>query len=344
MKSFINVIASDQRERSNPAPHSGLLRRPKRKWGLLAKTFYKPAVLVFALGTLSGNAFAMGLKSNATIESDVITLGDLFYDLPRDAGKVLGPAPKPGSEMVLTARDLTRVALAMNLPWRPTGAHEQISLRRAATLIEGATVKSVIARELSARGLPGKFDLSITMGGGDIILPQNQSASFDLTALSFDLQKGHFSASLAAPNAANPIVRQEISGSIERVVSVPVLKAAIGQGEVIRAGDIETVDVPAKQVSSKAMLNAQDIVGMTPRRTVLAGAPMSREDLIAPQVIQRGKSVLMTYKSGPLVLTAQGKALENAAKGETVRVVNISTNRTLEAVAVAENEVEIRTF
>lgn len=138
---------------------------------------------------VSSQAFAMGLKSNSIVKSDVITLGDLFYDLPRDAEKVLGPAPRPGSEMVLDARTLTKVALALNLPWRPTTAMESVSLRRAATLIEEETVKSVLKKAIADKGMPGKFDLIISGGSGDMILPEDQPGSFDITDLSFDLER-----------------------------------------------------------------------------------------------------------------------------------------------------------
>lgn len=301
------------------------------------------ALCILSMAAAS-SAFAMGLKPSGVIEADVVTLGDVFYDLPRDAGKVLGPAPRPGSEMVLDSKTLTRVAMAMNLPWRPAGTHEKISLTRAATMIDSDTVQSVIKRELSARGLPGKFELILTSGSADIILPQSQPASFDITDLTFDLQKGLFKAAIAAPTAANALIKQEVSGSIEQIVPVPVLRESLSNGAIIGERDIEMIEVPGRQIGGKTILAASDIIGMTPRRTVLAGAPLSREELAAPQLVQRGKTVLMTYKSGPLVLTAQGKALENAAKGDRVRVINSSTNRTLEAVAVAENEVEITTF
>lgn len=312
-------------------------------FGILIQALTILGVFLLVIVTTS-KSYAMGLKPNNTIESDVITLGDVFYDLPRDAGKVLGPSPRPGSEMVLDAKTLTRVALALNLPWRPATGAESISLRRAATLIEADTVKSVIKKAMIEKGFPGKFEIIISAGDADIILPQSQPASFDLTDLKFDLEKKTFKAAIAAPTAANALVKNEVSGSIEQIVSVPVLRDSLSHGEIISARDIETIDVPGRQVGGKTMLRPEDIIGMTPRRTVLAGTPLSKEDLSAPQLVQRGKNVIMTYRRGPLVLTAQGKALGNAAKGDTVRVINASTNRSIDAIAVAENEVEIKTF
>ncbi|MCD8562746.1 MAG: flagellar basal body P-ring formation chaperone FlgA [Alphaproteobacteria bacterium] len=300
--------------------------------------------LFWVVFLLTSGAFAMSLKPDTVLKGDVITLADIFYDPPHDADKVLGPAPRPGSEMVLDARTLTKVALALNLPWRPATGTESISLRRSATLIEESRVKEALKQALAQKGIPGTFDLIFASGSGDMILPDDQPASFDITSLNFNLEKRTFKAALAAPNAAKPLVRTEISGSIEQILAVPVLKESLSNGAIIGPRDIETVSVPARQISSQTILDANNIIGMTPRRTVVAGTPMGNEDLAAPQIIQRGKTVLMVYKSGPLVLTAQGKALDNGAKGDVVRVVNASTNRSLQAVAIAENEVEVRMF
>jgi flagella basal body P-ring formation protein FlgA len=312
-------------------------------FGLLIQTLTVLSVF-WVVFVLTNNAFAMSLKPDTVLTGDVITLGDLFYDPPHDAGKVLGPSPRPGSEMVLDAKTLTKVAMALNLPWRPTSGAESISLRRAATLIEESRIKSAIKDTLGQKGIPGKFDLIFASGSGDIVLPEDQPASFDITDLTFDLGKKTFKASIAAPNAAKPLVRNEISGSIDQIVGVPVLKQSLSNGAIIGARDIETVDVPGRQVNAKTLLDPASIIGMTPQRMVVAGSPIAAGDLAAPQIVQRGQTVLMIYKSGPLTLTAQGKALENGAKGDLVRVVNASTNRSLQAVAVAENEVEIKTF
>ena len=90
---------------------------------LLFPIFYpRLTALALALGLylyFGGAAKAVDLRQNATIEGSVITLGDIFYNLPGNGDKVLGPAPRPGADMVLNARTLLRVAMALDLPWRP---------------------------------------------------------------------------------------------------------------------------------------------------------------------------------------------------------------------------------
>lgn len=44
-----------------------------------------------------------------------------------------------------------------------------------------------------------------------------------------------------------------------------------------------------------------------------------------------------------ILITAQGKAQQDGAEGETVRVINTQSNRMVEGVVVAPGVVEIRT-
>ena len=80
---------------------------------LLFPIFYpRFAVFVVAIAFyvfFASQAKAVELKSNALIEGSVITLGDIFYDLPANEGKVLGPAPPPGKNNILNSRTYFRV-------------------------------------------------------------------------------------------------------------------------------------------------------------------------------------------------------------------------------------------
>ena len=90
---------------------------------------------IIALMVGSQAALAASLKDSAVVETDTLTLGDLFDGLDHNRDYVLGAAPQPGQDMVLGARTLYRIAKAMNLPWRPSNAAEQITVRRTATVI-----------------------------------------------------------------------------------------------------------------------------------------------------------------------------------------------------------------
>ena len=304
------------------------------------------SVLVTAMVGIgfAATASSVSLKYNSVIEGDVITLGDLFSGLDKKADRVLGPAPRPGKDMTLNARTLMRVAIAMDLPWRPASSAEFVTLSRAATVVTPNIIEDALKEELGHQGVNGKFGLNILSGLHDIILPQSAAKSVEITSLTFNGSQNRFQATLVAPSSNNPIVRENITGTIERLISVPVLKNTIKNGDVITSSDLSNIDLRSSAVHSGMILNVDDLVGLTPRRILHAGKPIKDSMVEYPQIVQRGELVTMVFNNGLLSLTAQGKALENGAKGDVIRVVNANSSKTLEARITGQKEVAVQSF
>ena len=306
------------------------------------------AVMILAAAVIiptTASAFAISLRHNAMIEGNVITLGHLFSGLEQNkADKVLGPAPQPGQDMVLNARTLMRVAIAMDLPWRPASTADTIRLTRAATVISPDIIQDVLKTEISAHGVDGRFEIASASTMNDIILPYGESATMDVEQFSFDGAKNRFDAVIVAPSKENPIVRERVSGVIHRVVDVPVLRSTMKNGAVIKQGDIDYVPMKAHNLKHDMVLNISELLHMTPRRIVVAGEPIKVNEIRPPQIVARGELVTMIYQNGPLSLTAQGKALQHGAKGDMIRVVNNSSSRTIEAKVTDFGEVLVLDF
>ena len=286
-------------------------------------------------------ANAMGLKQNVILKDSFIKLGDIFYDLPANQDKILGTAPRPGSELVLNASTLLRVARALDLPWRPTSSADYVVLRRAATLLEHGLIEKTLKKKITEEGFSGNFQLAFDQGKMEIILPEDQPAKFDILKLNVDFKADRFQADIAAPSKDNPIQTSSITGSIERLVEVPVLKEALRNGAVLSIRDIDFVDMPEYKINHDVILDAEDLVGMTPRRMIMATKPITERDIEAPMLVQRGQTVTMVFESGSLFLTAQGRALQNGAKGDLIRVVNDNSSRTVTAMIAGDQEVRV---
>lgn len=315
---------------------------------LLFPIFYpRFTVIVVALVLylfIAGPAKAVELKQNSIIEGSVITLGDIFYDLPHNEDKVLGPAPRPGSEMVLNARTLLRIAMALDLPWRPAGNGDHIVIERAATLISAEEIENDIIDAIKANGYNGEFELTLPSATTEIILPQDQPATFEISELDVDTQNDHFSAVVSAPSKANALHTMRVAGKMHPMVRVPVLNDTFRNGSIIRANDIAYQMHRASTIQHDVVLNGEELIGMTPRRMVFTDKPVKLSEIEAPQIIRRGENITMIFKNGAMELTAMGKALENGSKGDLIRVVNTGSSRTITAMVTAEKEVRVQSF
>lgn len=286
-------------------------------------------------------AFATGLKQNSIIKDSTIKLGDIFYDLPRDEDRVLGTAPRPGQEMVLNARTLLRIAVALDLPWRPTDASDHIVLRREASIVGYTQIEEAIRTALYDERVHGEYDIEIPSQYHKIVLPADVIAQVEVTRFKIDADRKNFEATLAAPSAKDPIQHLVVTGKISPILRVPVLSDNLQNGHIINARDIHHVNIAEREFTRDTIVDADALIGMTARRMIIADRPIKKSDLIAPQVVERGALVNLSLRDSVMRITTQAKALENGATGDVIRVVNTASNKTIQARVTGPNEVVI---
>ncbi len=289
-------------------------------------------------------AVAVSLKQNSVVEGDTLTLGDVFHGLPANGEKVLGLAPQPGEEMILNARTLLRIAVALDLPWRPSTSNEQIVITRAASVVDREMVENALRAKIEAEGIDGKYALVIPDASAKFVLSPDIAPGIEITSFKLNVETGWFEASASVPSAANAIQSAKIAGTLHKLVNVPVLRAAMKSGDIIGARDLDTVEIKESEVRNDMILSADELIGMTPRRLAASGKPLNILDVDSPEIVSRGDIVTMLFQEGPLTLTASGKALQNGAKGDLIRVTNTSSNKTIEGFVTAEREITVKRF
>lgn len=320
----------------------------KKDWLLSLDIAARVAVLTFAVFVFmtvivvgAKAATAVSLRSESTIAGDYIRLGDIF-DGVENAEYVLGPAPAPGKEMILNAKTLYKIASALDVDWKPSSATEQTILRREAAILPQADITAELEKKLQDSGVSDKFTISYTNTVSDIVLPFGTKETLEITAFNFDPQADHFNAVIVAPSAENPLKRISVSGRIERQVAIPVLRNSLKSGDIIGAMDIDWIDLAETKIPNGAARTEKDLIDMTPRRVIAAGKPVTLNELSPPQMVERGEAVTLVFEAGAMTLTAKGKALQNGAIGDTVRVANTDSNKNLQGVVTAHQEITIR--
>jgi flagella basal body P-ring formation protein FlgA len=314
-------------------------RHKKKKGGFRKTLIFSVLAIMFALPF--SNARAIGLKENSVVKDSTIKLGDIFYGLPRDEERVLGAAPRPGKEMVLNARTLLRIAISLDLAWRPSSSADRVILRREATIIDQDMIVSSIKDALLKKGMDGHYSITIPKEYEQIVLPHEEDATLDITRVVLERNKNRFDVTIAAPSKENPIQQVTLRGNIHPMIIVPVLKTGVEQGRIIQDSDIDYIEVKESAFITGTIIDDRKLIGMTPRRIAFAGRPIKQQDIIAPVIVERGELVIMSLSEGVLNLTAQAKALENGARGDVIRVLNTASNITIQALVTGEKEVRI---
>lgn len=129
--------------------------------------------------------------------------------------------------------------------------------------------------------------------------------------------------------SANAAVASRPGATVEALTYTRSLSA----GEIVQPEDVMWTQVQAHLASASAPQDAGDIIGLSARRALRAGQPVNVRDLAAPQVIARNDMVEVLYQDQGIELTITGRAQRNASQGDTVSILNLQSNRTIEAVA-----------
>lgn len=281
------------------------------------------------------------LRASVTVTDAVIRVADLFDGAQEHAEVAVARAPAPGESVVLDARWLSAVARAYGLSWRPTSQFDQAVVTRASQLVGTEAVRDALTAGLIARGVQGEFDLQFDGMAPVLKLPVDVAPSLAVQQLNLDSQSGRFSAVVVAPADGPVAARAVLAGRVFALAEVPVPVRRLLPGEIVADADIEWVQVHADRISTAIVLDPAQIVGHTPRRPIRAGEPVRANDLVVATMIKKGAVVTVVLETPQMLITTQGRAMEDGAEGDLVRVMNTSSNRIIQAVVVDPTTVSV---
>ena len=118
-------------------------------------------------------------------------------------------------------------------------------------------------------------------------------------------------------------------------VEVLTYARSLAAGDIVQPSDVVWSTVQAHQAPAGGPQDADQVVGLSAKRALRAGAVVTSRDLASPQVIARNDMVEVAYVVGGVELTVTGKATRNASAGEPLPVLNVQSGRTIDAVAVS---------
>ncbi len=297
------------------------------------------------LAAMQTNADAASLRSHTIVHGDMVRLGDLFDDAGAKSEALVLRAPAPGRKMTVEGRWLRSLARAYRLNWQPAPGIDQTIVERSSNPVEHTQILAAVRHALEHRaGQTGPFDVTLETPSLTIHLPIDTPASVSVRQLRLDKRSLRFTATLLAP-ADQPGARTvPIAGRVHPLVSVPVLARRLRSGDIIRKDDIKQQMMRRSRIGNTTVLDPEKIVGMGARRTLRIDMPVRRGDIREPVLVARHSLVIMKYQTANMVITAQGKARENGTRGETIRIQNTGSGKTIEGVVIGPGMVAVGTF
>lgn len=285
-------------------------------------------------------AALVAVRPLVVVEEPALRLGDLFENAGPRADVAIGAAPAPGRRMVVEAVQLHALARAHGLAWRPLSAHERAVVERPGRPVPREEIEAVLRADLERLGLDPEAELDL----GALLPPMVPPAALlqlAVEGLSLDNRQGRFAATLVVAAEGMPTQRLRLAGRALPTQAVVVAARRMALGEVVRPEDVREIRLRAERVRPGALQRLDQVVGRQLRRPQGKGLPFTPNDLGAPAVVGRNALVVMLLDAPGMTLTAQGRALQQAARGEIVPVVNLASNTVVEAQAIGPGRVRV---
>lgn len=107
-------------------------------------------------------------------------------------------------------------------------------------------------------------------------------------------------------------------------------------GQIVQPEDLIWAKAATAPIGAAPSVDV--VVGMAARRPLREGDAVLDRDVTAPIVIKAGDTVAVTYADDGVTLTLQGKAMANAAAGDSLNIQNPASKKLIEAVAIGPDQ------
>ena len=108
-------------------------------------------------------------------------------------------------------------------------------------------------------------------------------------------------------------------------------QSIIGPGDVV----VKAVDIPGAATSPEA------VIGLEARVSLYAGRPIRMNDVGQPALVERNQVVPLIFETNGLQITTEGRSLDRAGSGETVRVMNMSSRNTVSGRVLPDGQIMV---
>lgn len=303
------------------------------------------SILLLALGAVP--AVAQGsprLKAQAVVATDVVRIGDLVENAGAAADVPVFRAPDLGQTGAVQLARIIEALRPYDLTGLDTGGLNEVVVTRLSRAMTAKDITDRITRALSGQyGLGDAQNLAVILDRDVRILHVEPTVGGDLVVsrMHVDPRTGRFDIAFELPGSTlSRRAGLRFTGTVTETVEAAMLTRSLRIGEVVKASDVTMGRRPKAELRGDGM-GPDQVIGMAAKTALRNGQALRTDDLIKPQIVQRNEAVTIYYEVPGIMLTVRGKAIEGGAMGDVVGVLNIQSNRTVQATVIGPGRVII---
>ncbi|QDL94765.1 flagellar basal body P-ring formation protein FlgA (plasmid) [Paroceanicella profunda] len=90
-----------------------------------------------------------------------------------------------------------------------------------------------------------------------------------------------------------------------------------------------------------ALSSPEEAIGQETRAALYPGRPIYAGQVGPPALVERNATVMLHFRQGALFISTEGRALDRAGEGETVRVMNLTSRQIVQGRVAPDGSVEV---
>jgi flagella basal body P-ring formation protein FlgA len=289
-------------------------------------------------------AGAPRLKELVTVSSAIVRIGDLVENAGPAADVPVFRAPDLGMTGAVPVARIAEALRPYDVTGVDTGGLSEVVVTRLSRALTRKDITDRIARAVAGQfGLGDADNIGVILDRDVRVLYVEPSAAADLAVsrMYVDQRTGRFDINFELPGSTTAR-RSDLrfTGTVAETVEAATLTRSLKLGDVIKASDVVVERRPKTELRGDGISRNQAI-GMAAKSPLRSGQALRTDDLVRPQIVQRNEAVTITYEVPGIMLTVRGKATEAGAMGDVIGVLNIQTNRTVQATVTGPGRVSL---
>ena len=214
-------------------------------------------------------------------------------------------------------------------------APEAISTERQDLAQLSRVVEQYVRRE--SAGLPGTVSFVVTPFDGRLSLPHCPHPEAFMAPGGRLWGKSAVGVRCMAPVAWSVYATVQVEVNAEYLVSA----RSLAQGETIGSQDLSVMRGDLARLPAGTLVDPAHAIGKQVALSLGAGQPIRKDMLRAPLIVTQGQGVKLFSQGPGFQVSSEGRALGNAADGQSVQVRSAS-GQTISGIARPGGIVEVR--
>jgi flagella basal body P-ring formation protein FlgA len=225
-----------------------------------------------------------------------------------------------------------------------TDGLSEVVVTRLSRAITSKDMSERIARAVAGQyGFGEAQNISVIFDRDIRAMHVEATATADLmvTRMNADPRTGRFDIAFELPGSATSRrLPLRFTGTAREMIEIATLTRPLRQGEAIKGSDV-TIERRPKIEAGTDGVSPEQAIGMAVRVSMRAGQAVRGNELMRPLAVQRNEQVTIHYEIPGILLSVRGKAVEAGSVGDMVNVINVQSNRTVQATVTGPGRVSI---